>query len=182
MNNNNYYGSSTDQYEHYKVKYHNGNACTGGFFQGRANAGSALFGTPMVNAPHCDNTYPSLCACINYEPSDFNLTTHPFLDSSPYSSFHSIEYPTYSTDCLPFKDEAPDTELVMPFEDESEIITYYDRITVKDTPENTRYQIYSITGQLLQIGATGTDISTAQLSKGIYILRLENGKVVKFVK
>ena len=35
---------------------------------------------------------------------------------------------------------------------------------------------------LLQTGANGHDISTVQLSKGIYILRLENGKVVKFVK
>jgi len=40
----------------------------------------------------------------------------------------------------------------------------------------------AFTGQLLQFGTTNPDISTAQLSKGMYILRLENGKVYKFVK
>ena len=53
---------------------------------------------------------------------------------------------------------------------------------IKDIPQNTHYQIYTITGQLIQAGATNPDISTAQLSKGIYILRLENGKAFKFVK
>ncbi|MDR2970689.1 MAG: T9SS type A sorting domain-containing protein [Bacteroidales bacterium] len=47
---------------------------------------------------------------------------------------------------------------------------------------NTHYQIYTITGQVVQTGITTPDISTAQLNKGIYILRLENGKVFKFVK
>jgi hypothetical protein len=65
---------------------------------------------------------------------------------------------------------------------ESEITTFYNRITVKDTPSGTNYQIYSVTGQLIQTGTTTPDISTALLSKGMYILRLENGKAFKFVK
>jgi len=55
-------------------------------------------------------------------------------------------------------------------------------VSAKEIPTNTNYQIYSVTGQLIQAGATTPDISTAQLSKGIYILRLENGKAFKFVK
>ena len=47
---------------------------------------------------------------------------------------------------------------------------------------NTNYQIYSVIGQLIQTGTTAPDISTAQLGKGVYILRLENGKTFKFVK
>jgi len=43
-------------------------------------------------------------------------------------------------------------------------------------------QIYSITGQLVQTGTTNPEISTAQLTKGMYILRLENKKAIKFVK
>ena len=48
--------------------------------------------------------------------------------------------------------------------------------------QNTHYQIYTITGQLIQTGTANPNISTAQLSKGIYILRLENGKAFKFLK
>jgi len=53
---------------------------------------------------------------------------------------------------------------------------------IKDIPQNTHYQIYTITGQLISSGVATSNISTAQLGKGIYILRLENGKAFKFVK
>ena len=84
-------------------------------------------------------------------------------------------------ECLPFKGGGT-PELAPAIEDESEMITFYDRITVKDTPTNTNYQIYNVMGQLMQSGTINPDISTVQLSKGLYILRLENGKVYKFVK
>ena len=67
-------------------------------------------------------------------------------------------------------------------EDESDIIVFQDRIFLKDVPSNTNYQIYSVIGQLIQTGTTTPDISTAQFGKGVYILRLENGKTFKFVK
>jgi len=72
--------------------------------------------------------------------------------------------------------------MIIVAEDKSEVTTYYDRITVKDTPTNTNYQIYNTIGQLIQTGTTTPDISTANLSNGIYILRFENGKAFKFVK
>ena len=76
----------------------------------------------------------------------------------------------------------PTPELVIPAETETEITAFPDRITIKDAPANTKYQIYNTIGQLIQTGATNPDISTANLNKGVYILRLENGKTVKFVR
>ena len=116
---------------------------------------------------------------LNWEP--FGLTAVEPSLSSP-DDFTPIPYFMEKIDECEFPKGATAPELIMPVEYESEITTYYDRITVKDIPINTNYQIYTVTGQLIQAGATTPDISTAQLSKGIYILRLENGKAFKFVK
>ena len=181
MINNDYYGPYPSDYEHYKIRYHEDKEYTGGYFQNYTEQ-CALFGTPLTLSD-CDNIYHS--NALAYHPLQwvpFYLTPHT-PEEQHIVNFNRDFIPLYAYyDCPLFKEEEPEPDLVMPFEPENEIITYYDRITVKDTPENTRYQIYSITGQLLQTGATHPDISTAQLSKGIYILRLENGKVVKFVK
>jgi len=125
--------------------------------------------------------YLSFNTNTGYNPFSLPVTSY----SPSESTLHLIpssDYETYSIKCEPFKGEDPAPELIKPFEDEGEITTYYDRITVKDTPTNTHYQIYTITGQLIQTGTTNPDIFTAELSKGIYILRLENGKAFKFVK
>ena len=79
-----------------------------------------------------------------------------------------------------FKSAEASEDFALPTKEESEIITYPDRITV-NTP-NIGYQIYTVTGQLIQSGVATLDISTAQLNKGVYILRLENGKTLKVVK
>jgi len=179
MNSNNYYSSITDKYEHYKVKYRNYVAYTGGCFYNN-NSMNVLFATPR-RASVCDYTYPNSNTGTQYISIPYPIFTGSFSDHS-YVSMGVGTYQTYFTECPPFKGEDIEPELVMPVEDESEITTYYDRIIVKDIPENTLYQIYSIHGQLIQTGTTSPDISTAELNKGIYILRLENGKVFKFVK
>jgi hypothetical protein len=182
---NNIYNSSTGpvsgDYEHYKIRHQLGNEFTGGYFQ-NINEMCALFGTPLT-ASDCDIHYES------DEPELQYIHWAPFTlqqEEIPHSP--EIGYQSNTLDmllvheCPIFKGEAPAPELIMAPEKESEIITFYDRITVKDTPTNTKYQIFSIQGQLIQSGATNPDISTAQLSKGIYILRLENGKAFKFLK
>jgi len=178
MRNNNYY--NTDQYKHYKVKYSNDETYTGGFTQYNHSM-NVLFGTPLKEAKECDNIYDSNNTESIYVSLQFRI--YPVLFSE-----HSSVFPTqtttitYSIECYPFKGPAPAPELTIPAENESEIITYYDRITVKDIPMNTNYQIYNIVGQLVQAGAANPDISTSSLNKGIYILRLENGKAFKFVR
>ena len=180
MRNNSYYGSTTDRYEHYKVKDHNGVTYTGGFFQ-NPNIGGVLFGTPRTNAPFCDHTYQASNNIIGYQPSSMPVY---IADFSPHilSPYPSHESQTYSTECSPFKGEEPDLKSAMSAENESEITTFYDRIVVKDIPANTGYQIYNTLGQLISTGVTTPDISTASLGKGVYILRLESGKTFKFVK
>jgi hypothetical protein len=89
----------------------------------------------------------------------------------------------YSEACEPFKGREDAPEFVLPLpKTETEITNFFDRITIKDTPNGTNYQIYSVTGQMIQVGTTNPDISTTQLAKGMYILRLESGKTFKFVK
>jgi len=89
---------------------------------------------------------------------------------------------TYHYVCTPFKGGNAPEYTMQKSENETEITNFDDRIIVQDTPANTFYQIYTVTGQLIQTGTTNPDISTAQLTKGIYILRLETGKAFKFVK
>ena len=181
MRNNFYYGSSTQLYEHYKVRYNNGVAYTGGYFQDLF-PGDVLFATPLVSAEKCDHIEQSPYGFYPYFPASSPVPLlYPYLIQSYHTILPSITQSSY-IECEPFKWEISEPELVMPAEEESEITAFYDHITVKDTPMNTNYQIYSITGQLIQTGATNPDISTAQLSRGFYILRLENGKAFKFVK
>jgi hypothetical protein len=180
MRTNNYYGSNTDRYEHYKVKHHNGETYTGGFYQD-SNYEGVLFGTPLKIAPNCDHLGDSPNSRTSYHPLPISVTSYPG-SQHDWETFQSYAYPTFSTDCLPFKGETPAPELVMPAENESEVTTFHDRITVKDIPMNTTYQIYNVVGQLISTGVTTPDISTASLNKGVYILRLETGKTFKFVK
>jgi len=182
LSNHYYYDASTlDPYEHYKVRYHNGETYTGGFVYSNT-FGRVLFGTPLMDTGDCDDHYYNLFTSdTEYVPSPLSILPRLYSPTN-YVPILSTVYQTNYTDCQPFKKEEPAPELLMSVEDESEIITFYDRITIKDTPPNTNYQIYTITGQLLQTGAATPDISTALLSKGFYILRLENGKTFKFVK
>jgi hypothetical protein len=106
-----------------------------------------------------------------------NKTSEQLLES-----FEEKPFPMDYSECPPFKGGGNSEFAMLPPEKETEIIAFYNRIIVKEIPINTLYQIYSLTGQLIQTGTTNPDISTAQLSKGIYILRLENGKAFKFVK
>ena len=182
MRNTNYSHQDNGLYEHYKIRYdQNGVLYTGGYFESGFQQ-CALFGTPGTNAKECDIDYHS-----EYPVTDivtffqFGLTEQFFL-ADDFITFYiqPLSMDAYDI-CDPFKSVAA-PELAPTIEDESEIITFFDRITLKDTPTNTNYQIYNIMGQLIQAGTTNPDISTAQLIKGIYILRLENGKVFKFVK
>jgi len=185
MNNNNYFGSGNDRYEHYKIRYNPyqlGKEYTGGYFQSDDEMG-ALFGTPMINAPLCDYRYDSpVPTPTDVVPFFFNLGATSSLGWTIDNSIGTPYTMTYDYNCGPFK-SAPAPEYAMPSpEDESDIIVFQDRITLKDVPSNTNYQIYSVIGQLIQAGTTTPDISTAQLGKGVYILRLEDGKTFKFVR
>jgi hypothetical protein len=143
----------------------------------------ALFGRPRTVADDCDINYHSENPGY-YPVYPATLGLSQLLITSReenYSEASTKEMVYYA--CTPFKGGEDDSEFsLLPPEKESEIATFYDRITVKDTPNGTKYHIYSVTGQLIQTGTTNPDISTAQLSKGMYILRLETGKAFKFIK
>jgi len=182
MNNVNYFDASIgDKYEHYKIRFAPNLMFTGGYFQSDNSTG-VLFGTPRQIAEDCDIRYTSL------NPDIEHISLHHFGYSQPsglqpdYDFSFSVSYSMNYYECSPFKGGSAPEFAMTPPEKESEITTFYDRISVKDTPINTFYQIYSITGQLIQTGTTNPEISTAQLTKGMYILRLETGKAFKFVK
>jgi hypothetical protein len=187
MQNNYYFGNTYEWYKHYKIKRTiPGKEYTGGDFQGSAagiTLGSALFGTPLTPATDCDHleTFPAPAVELRYFTT-FNLISKDISERWPVYKFPLL-FPLLYAECTPFKsgDDAPEYSMHPP-KNETEITNFYDRIAVKDTPSGTNYQIYSITGQLIQTGTTNPDISTANLSKGMYILRLEDGKAVKFVK
>jgi hypothetical protein len=179
---NNFFGELGEWWKHYKIGYNEkGKEYTGGLFNnGFSNC--ALFGTPLEVAEKCDNRieYPMTSTPQHFWYS-FGLIPRKSLPRILDFYNSPIEMPVYK-ECLPFKgNEAPDFVIPSP-KNETEITNFYDRITVKDTPSGTNYQIFSVTGQLIQTGTTNPDISTAQLTKGMYILRLEDGKAVKFVK
>jgi hypothetical protein len=179
---NNIYRSFYDKYEHYKTKFNYGNVFTGGSFQSFYEMG-ALFSTPLQPAVGCDNYDESLKPEVEYFfCHTIGLSTPPYLQPTYVSSIFQEYTLPFEKECKPFREgESPEFSMQPP-ENETDIINFYDRITVKDTPSDTKYQIYSMTGQLIQTGTTNPDISTNQLSKGMYILRLENGKAVKFIK
>jgi hypothetical protein len=181
MNTNSYYTANED-YMHYKIKGNiQGDEFTGGFNQNGVQTMYALFSTPRI-AAYCDH-YSTNFTTMYGEPAWTTFSLLPKnISEHNYNTFSGYPYLMNYDICPPFKGIEPAPELLMPAEQESEITIFYDRITIKDISENTHYQIYSATGQLLQTGFTTSDISTAQLSKGLYILRLENGKSYKFVK
>jgi len=183
LRNNFYFGSDSEDFRHYKIKGNQqGNEFTGGFYQNNSQM-CALFGTPLTLADDCDHHNTNSLYIINELPwSPFYL--EEYIPSERHPDIFGWDYaylPIYDH-CFPFKGEEPAPEFAMSVENENEITTFHDRIIVKDIPVNTHYQIYSVTGQLIQTGTTTPYISTAQLSKGLYILRLENGKAFKFVK
>ena len=182
LTNNFYRNLYIGEYEHYKIRHQQGDDYTGGFYQ-RADEMGALFSTPMQLFDGCDNLPTS--DIPNLEPiswSSFSLLSGSTI-GTPYSIYSGQgETINFDDDCGIFKGGDPALKSVMSAENESEIVTSHDRITLKDIPANTGYQIYTIQGQLVQTGTTNPDISTASLSKGVYILRLESGKTFKFVK
>jgi hypothetical protein len=185
MTNNYYFAANSDLYEHYKIRYYNGEEYTGGYFQGVIQgtySECALFSTPLKLSDDCDYFEFSKANEELVPYSSFELQS---FDTKPITAyFHeSDQYLLFVYDyCGELKGGlSPEFSMQSP-ESESEIIICYDRITVKDTPAGTKYQIYSITGQLIQTGNTNSDISTTQLTKGMYILRLEDGKAFKFIK
>ena len=187
MTNNDYYGPPIGEYEHYKIRYQQVTTSlykeyTGGYFERTGEMG-VLFGSPLTSPETCSELYPTnLFEYQNITWSTFSLTS-PIPVSTSYVSYlsglYEMEFAHYC-DILKGGDPAPKS--VMSAENESEIATSYDRITLKDVPENTGYQIYNAIGQLISTGVTTPDISTTSLSKGVYILRLESGKTFKFVK
>jgi hypothetical protein len=181
---NNIYFSTGTVFQHYKIKVLPGqDDFTGGYYQGGWQR-CALSGAPLTVAPNCDWIDESLPPDNNeiMFVATFGLTPNLITIREPDTFAEREPNIPYYYVCTPFKGGAPAPEMIMAPEKESEITTFYDRITVKNTPANTNYQIFSIQGQLMQTGNTTSDISTAQLSRGIYILRLENGKAFKFVK
>ena len=189
MRNNDYYRPFTGEYEHYKIRYLNDGSLvykeyTGGYFRS-ANEMCALFGTPLTITPDdvCDDlysNYPTYQSPISWSPFFLSTNESPSFSHDPYE--RTIGNMSVHDYCGIFKGGDPALKSVMSPENESEITTSYDRITLKDIPANTGYQIYNTIGQLISTGVTTPDISTASLSKGVYILRLESGKTFKFVK
>ena len=180
---NNFYGTTAHgEYEHYKIRYNQlYEDVTGGYYQNSTQM-CALFGTPLTLAPNCDYLAPS--ETPELQPltwASFGLSKHTF-SKRDFNTFLPNNAPLIYDDCQPFKGEEPAPKSVTSPENESEIATSHDRITLKDIPANTGYQIYNTIGQLISAGVTTPDISTANLSKGVYILRLESGKTFKFVK
>jgi len=182
MRNNDYNRPFIGRYEHYKIRHLLGNEFTGGYFQTGYEM-CALFGTPLIFAEDCEARYLSDYPRISRLPwTSFNLSEYDFFKHSVLNIPQlPLLLPVFE-DCSPFKEGDFVPELIMPEADEGEIITFYDRITVKDISMNTNYQIYNMVGQLIQMGTTNPDISIVNFNKGIYILRLENGKSFKFVK
>ena len=177
---NNYYEFSEEQYKNYKKRYNQGETYTGGDYH-YSNSMGSLFATPLIPSEECDNHFTSVDPNIEallwtpFYVSQANKTETYKNEISPNPiEMNIIKECDFSKSYIPPQ--------LAPPHNETEIITFYDHITLKDTPTNTNYQIYNIMGQMIQAGTTNPDISTAQLIKGIYILRLENGKAFKFVK
>jgi len=185
MTNNDYYQLYFGAYEHYKIRYQYGGFIykeyTGGYYQRDGEMG-ALFATPLTVPNECGDTYDTHSTGESITWSSFSVSS----GGTPFTPDNFPIWGTFSMDfenlCGEFKGGDPAPKSVMSAENESEITTSYDRITLKDIPANTGYQIYNTIGQLISTGVTTPDISTASLSKGVYILRLESGKTFKFVK
>ncbi|MCL2042319.1 MAG: T9SS type A sorting domain-containing protein [Bacteroidales bacterium] len=181
---NNFYYDTDKQYEHYKIRYDQttGKEYTGGYYQDNISM-RVLFGSPLNILEPCDHIMTSPISNIETLLwGSFNLDPYPTALFTISTLLYSPEDMDVYDDCGDLKSAtAPEYAMPSP-EDESDIIALQDRIIVRDVPLNTNYQIYSVIGQLIQTGTTTPDISTAQLGKGVYILRLENGKTFKFVR
>jgi len=172
---NNIYTGASEWYEHYKIRYDNGVTYTGGYYRGN-NSTSALFATPLRGPDECDFIYWT-------SNSDHSIGWFPFSISSFQHDDHDVYTFQSSLVTMYYDDECGGLKRGEALDDnEIEIIAFSDYITVKNIPTNTNYQIYNVVGQLVQAGTTTSDISTVQLGKGVYILRLESGKTLKFVK
>lgn len=169
------------KYENYKIRHQSGIDYTGGHYQ-KDDEKCVLFSKPLTIAPNCDYRITNLIS------EDTHLQWYQFYPSQIHTEHHINTNPTYSYESLPVhiqcppfkKDEAQESE-ILPV-NENGIITNADYIIVTNIQNNFDYQIYNVVGQLVQSGTTNSDISTAKLNKGVYILRLENGKTFKFVK
>jgi hypothetical protein len=181
INNNDYYVPAIGDYEHYKVKYDNiGKVYTGGYFGTFANRG-VLFGSPQEPS-ECDDLYSDRSWKTKFLLERVDLTPMRRTGNYPFSFETRVLTMPYEYICREFSEEETSPDFILPFEKESDITTSYDYISVKNLSINTAYQIFAITGQLLQSGFSSPNISTTNLCKGIYILRLENGETYKFVK
>jgi len=167
-------------YQHFKIKYYQNEVYTGGYFEDDIKM-CALFGTPRKLADDCDLRYKSTdlsnppVNLNSFDLSQLGYQTHTHLDRSPFNHPFIYDY------CIGLK-KGESYEKEMQDKNEIEIVTFPDYITVINASSHTDYQIYNVVGQLMQAGITNSDISTVQLSKGVYILRLESGKTFKFVK
>jgi hypothetical protein len=165
----------------YKAKYDNtGKVYTGGYFEDYLNLG-VLFSSPQEPSK-CDNIYTDESETSKMVFNPFGVRDMRMAPTEP-TRIPGKEY------ILPFVEICPDftkegnkPDFAEKDEKESKIATNFDYISLKDYPSGTNYQLYSITGQLIQTGITKPNISIANLNKGIYFLRLENGDVHKFIK
>jgi hypothetical protein len=143
----------------------------------------ALFGSPINPTDVCDFEYSNYYPASNtIQPTQFTLSPVDFSNKYLYTFYSAPEIMDVYHPCDVLKGRIAPEYSMLPPEKESEITIFYDHITVKETPSATKYQIYTVTGQLIQTGTTNPDISTVQLTKGMYILRLENGRAFKFIK
>jgi len=185
MENNYYYKNIDEQFKNYKIGYYDGEEYTSGYFEGEINTVNsmcAFFSSPLNHYFPCDDPYTSsypYTEQIVWDP--FYLQTLP--KPSIFDFYESFEYFFVTNDhCGDLKGSKNLKSILLSSEKEIEIITFPDHITVINAASNTDYQVYNVVGQLVQIGTTNSDISTTKLNKGVYILRLENGKTFKFVK
>jgi len=166
-------------YQHYKIKYYGNEVYTGGYFEDDEKK-CALFATPGKIAKECEYTgqsgdpYNEPIHYFTFGLTSLNYSPHSI---QPFIS-HSVNFLEEHCGGLK-KGEAPEE---MRDDNDIGIIAFSDYIFVNNIKININYQIYNVIGQLVQTGTVMSDISTAKLGKGVYILRLESGKTFKFVK
>jgi len=185
MENSYHFDTDDEKYRHYKIGYYDGKEYTGGSYQGEIQSTystGALFSSPLISTNICnppitsDTPSDEIIHFSSFNLLPWNRKSNPYF----YESFEDDM--DDEKNCGILKGGKYPKSVMVPSEKEGEITTFYDRITVKEVPANTSYQIYNTIGQLVQEGTTNSDISTTKLGKGVYILRLESGKTFKFVK
>ena len=71
MENNYYYDTAEERFEHYKIRYNNGEEYTGGYFQGDIDGNysmGALFGSPLKLSDDCNKYYTTPAPKIEILP------------------------------------------------------------------------------------------------------------------